>query len=139
MQKNNVVKVVIDTNVWIHFLISGKPEKFERLIATGTIRILFSIELLQEITVTTTKPKLKKYFGPRAINDMLSSLEEHIVLVSVQSEVSLCRDISDNFLLSLAKDGNADYLISGDMDLLEISEFEGTSIVTITNFLSAVS
>ena len=52
----------------------------------------------------------------------------------MESEVEVCRDPNDNFLLSLAKDGQADFLITGDKDLLVIQEFEGTRIVTFKEF-----
>jgi len=54
--------------------------------------------------------------------------------VDVKSNVNECRDAKDNFLLSLAKDGKADYLITGDKDLLTIKEFEGTIITNISGF-----
>jgi predicted nucleic acid-binding protein len=52
----------------------------------------------------------------------------------VTSSVSLCRDKKDNFLLALAKDACADYLITGDKDLLVIKKFERTQIITITEY-----
>jgi uncharacterized protein len=55
--------------------------------------------------------------------------------LTVTSEVSLCRDEDDNFLLALAKDSKADFLITGDKDLLVLKQFENTSILTLTEFL----
>jgi len=45
-----------------------------------------------------------------------------------------CRDPKDNFLLALAKDGNADYLITGDDDLRSMNQFEKTIIVKLNEF-----
>ncbi|MGB3849642.1 MAG: putative toxin-antitoxin system toxin component, PIN family, partial [Tunicatimonas sp.] len=45
-----------------------------------------------------------------------------------------CRDAKDNFLLSLAKDGKADYLVTGDGDLLDIEIFGNTQIMTYHQF-----
>jgi uncharacterized protein len=52
--------------------------------------------------------------------------------------VAVCRDEKDNFLLSLAFDGNADFLITGDQDLLELKKYKRTRIMTITDFLATV-
>jgi predicted nucleic acid-binding protein len=41
----------------------------------------------------------------------------------------------DNFLLALAKDGKAHYLLTGDKDLLDLEKFGKTRIVTISHFL----
>jgi putative PIN family toxin of toxin-antitoxin system len=60
-------------------------------------------------------------------------------LVDVHSVVEVCRDPKDNFLLALVKDGNADYLITGDDDLLVLETFEKTKIVTLTDFEAAFS
>jgi predicted nucleic acid-binding protein len=47
---------------------------------------------------------------------------------------SICRDVRDNFLLALAKDSKADYLITGDKVLLELKNFNKTKITTISSF-----
>jgi hypothetical protein len=56
--------------------------------------------------------------------------------VNVKSKIEMCRDSKDNFLLSLAVDGNADYLITGDKDLLILEKVNKTLIVTIQEYLS---
>lgn len=61
-------------------------------------------------------------------------LETHGELVEVRSEVQICRDIKDNFLLALAKDGKADYLLTGDEDLLMLKQFEQTKILSYSEF-----
>lgn len=54
--------------------------------------------------------------------------------VTVSSAVDVSRDPEDNFLLSLALDGKADFLITGDKDLLSLKKFESTEIITIADF-----
>ncbi len=54
--------------------------------------------------------------------------------IDIHSNVEICRDKKDNFLLKLAKDGHADYLITGDNDLLVLNPFEQTKIITIRQF-----
>lgn len=50
--------------------------------------------------------------------------------------IKVCRDPNDDFLLALAKDGKANYLLTGDKDLLEIKAFEKIKIVTLAEFLN---
>ena len=99
------------------------------------VRLLFSTELITEIQQTITKPRLKKYFGTNALEEMLSTFEPFIDLIEVQSIVTICRDPKDNFLLAIAKDGKADYLLTGDNDLLDLKKFGKTKIITIVNFI----
>ena len=97
--------------------------------------LLFSKELIVEIRQTINKPKLKKYFKLNGFEEMLLAFEPFIQMVEVESTVSVCRDTKDDFLLALAKDGKADYLITGDKDLLILEKFDKTKIKTFVVFL----
>ena len=70
-----------------------------------------------------------------ALEEMLSSFEPFIDLIEVASVVTICRDTKNNFLLALAKDGNVDYLLTGDKDLLVIKKFGKPKITTIADFI----
>jgi putative PIN family toxin of toxin-antitoxin system len=135
MAKSNSLRLIIDTNLWISFLISDRERKLDSLLLFEKIKILFSLELIEELTRTSTYPKLKKYLGPNVAVEMLSNLEPYIDLIEVKSIIQICRDPKDNFLLSLAIDGNADFLLTGDKDLLELKKIGKTAIMTISNFL----
>ena len=136
MPKDNLVRLIIDTNIWISFLISDKYQKLDKVLSHPKTTILFSIELLEEINRVATFPKLKKYFSLNAVEEMLLSLEDYVELVKVKSKVEICRDPADNFLLALSKDGEAIFLITGDQDLLDLETFGITKIISLTNFLN---
>ena len=53
----------------------------------------------------------------------------------MKSNIEVCRDAKDNFLLNLAIDSKADYLITGDTDLLIIEKIKKTNIITFTEFI----
>ena len=139
MQKNNPLKLIIDTKLWISFIISNKPTLIDPLLFSGEARLLFSKALIAEIAQTITKPKLKKYFSTNALKEMLSAFEPFTDLIEVKSAVTHCRDNKDNFLLALAKDGKADYLLTGDKDLLELESFGKTKIKTIVLFIEEIN
>lgn len=109
MPKSKPLKLIIDTNLWVSFIISNKQSLLDPLLFTEEARLLFSTELIAEIQQTITKPKLKKYFKTNALEEMLSTVEPFIDLIEVESNVTVCRDPKDNFLLALARDGKADY------------------------------
>lgn len=54
----------------------------------------------------------------------------------VKSKVNVCRDSKDNFLLSLSQDSKADFLITGDKDLLVLEKFKSTRVLTISDFMN---
>ncbi len=135
MPKSKSLRLVIDTNLWISFIISKKFNQLEPILLIENTRILFSSELVQELEATITKPKLQKYFSPNALDEMLNVFDSYIDFITVKTKVQVCRDPKDDFLLSLAKDGKANYLVTGDNDLLEIGKFEETEIIKITDFI----
>jgi uncharacterized protein len=83
------------------------------------------------------RPKFKKYFSQKDISSLLDSIHEYADFIPIVSRVNVCRDKKDNFLLSLCLDGKADFLITGDEDLLVLKKFKKTSITKIADFLKA--
>jgi putative PIN family toxin of toxin-antitoxin system len=135
MPKNNILKLIIDTNLWVSFLISNSHRKLDTLLIGNKIIFLFSEALLSEIKQTISKPRLKKYFLENAFGEMMEVFEPYIELIEVRSTVNVCRDPDDNFLLALAKDGKANYLLTGDEDLLILKISEKPVLLPLLPFL----
>lgn len=83
-------------------------------------------QLLEEINLVTQRPKLQKYFPVTKVQEFLEVLNIIGFSIEITSEVSIGRDAKDNYLLALAKDSQAYFLITGDRDLLSWVNFEGT-------------
>lgn len=132
------MRIILDTNLWISFLISSKFDKLDDLLFTHQCKLLFSQELLEEFITVVKRPKIRKYISKRELEDVLETIDEVAEFVKVTSEVEMCRDPKDNFLLSLAIDGNADYLLTGDEDLLVLEKVGSSEIKTISYFFDLV-
>ena len=130
--------VILDTNLWISFLITKKFSKLDDFILNGKIKLIFSEELIEEFITVTKRPKLKKYFNDSDIQELLHLFDTFGILMNVTTEVTDCRDPKDNFLLSLAVDSNADYLVTGDSDLLVLKNINKTKIVTWSKFINDI-
>ena len=140
MQREKRIKIVVDTNLWISFLMSLPTERrLKRLFLSGKIVFLFSRTLFNELETTAKRRKFRRYFEASHADDLLQMLIEIVEIVDVHSVVGICRDPKDNFLLALAKDGSADYLITGDSDLLTLEKLEKTKIVTLSAFEKMLS
>jgi hypothetical protein len=124
-------KVILDTNLWISFLITRDFSFLDNFIETGKMKLIFSEELFSEFISVTERPKFKKYFTESDVKHLIRIIDRFGMLVQVTTEISRCRDIKDNFLLSLAIDSNADYLVTGDNDLLDLEYINETKILTI--------
>ncbi len=138
VKQNNEIRIIIDTNLWISFLISKDFSKLDQLIFSKKAVLIFSQELLDEFCEVANRPKFRRFFSLSDIEEILEIIEEFSDFVKVHTQVEICRDANDDFLLSLSIDGNADYLLTGDKDLLELMEFGNTKIQTISNFLLSV-
>ena len=97
MPKNKPLKLIIDTNLWISFIISNKQNLLDSLLLSKEARLLFSKELIAEIQQTIAKPKLRKYFDTNALEEMFSTFEPFIDLIEVGSIVTVCRDVKERF------------------------------------------
>ena len=129
-------RIIIDTNLWISFLLSKEFSKLDKLLLNNKVKLLFSEELLEEFLSVIKRPKLRKYFDHSDVQALLTTINEVAEFIVVKSNVMMCRDEKDNFLLSLALDGNADFLITGDKDLLVLEKINDIPIITIQEFLS---
>lgn len=133
---NQKDRVIIDTNIWISFLLIKNNPNLDALLSDKFIVLLFSEELINEFIEVTKRSKFKKYFSLADIQVLLTQLKFRADFINVTSKVSICRDPKDNFLLALSKDGNATHLITGDKDLLDLKKFEKTQILSMADYLT---
>ncbi len=132
-------KIIIDTNWWVSFILSKHSFGLPDFFLNETIDFYFSNELLQEIKTTLTYTKRKHRINTINLEQFFSFIEEIAVIVDTTSVVTICRDKKDNFLLALARDAGADYLVSNDEDLLSIKQFQNTLILTLSQFIETIN
>ena len=131
-------KVIIDTNLWVSFLISREFEKLDFLFSSGKICLLFSERLFAEFIGVASREKFRKYFSKNDIDELSIKMKNVAKMVQTKSLQTQCRDPKDNFLLELAVDGKANYLLTGDKDLLELKTVNKTKIVKIEEFFREI-
>jgi len=132
-------RLIIDTNLWISFLLTADIAKLDQIFSNESVILLFSQELLDEFIEVANRPKFKKYFTINTLEDLLQQIRLAAQFIQVTSNIDICRDSKDNFLLSIAKDGDADYLVTGDKDLLILKKIGKTKILTFTDYVTRKS
>ncbi len=125
-------RVIIDTNLWISFLLTKDFSRFDRILSEELLTLLFSEELLEEFLEVAKRPKFRKDFSMPDLHELLTQIKDRAEFIIVNSVTNICRDPKDNYLLSLAKNGKATHLITGDKDILDIKMFGKTKILTLT-------
>ena len=136
--QGNPLRVVIDTNIWISFLIGKTLTGLSKAIISGQVIVLFSDTLFRELIEVLKRPKFKKYFSETAIENLVTLLYEKVDLIEVTHYFEDCRDVKDNFLLNLAVSGRANYLVTGDADLLMLNPFQDVEIISYQHFQNLI-
>jgi putative PIN family toxin of toxin-antitoxin system len=131
---NKKTVVVLDTNIFISaVLFKGTPlEILQLCISKNEIDIAISPELLAELI-----GKLKYKFGIKSqtLESLKVELESSMLYILPEYTTQICRDTSDNKIIDLAICAGAEFIITGDKDLLEIKTYKGIKILTAVEFL----
>ena len=130
------MKVIIDTNLWISFLIGHQTQLVRRMLTDKRFDVYVCARLVEEIRDVATRDKIRKYVTQADIDDLLAIINAFCQLSIIRTEApaTAIRDPKDLYLLSLAETIGADYIVSGDADLTDIGQYHGTKIMTIANF-----
>ena len=134
-------KIIIDTNLWISFLIGKRLSSLKSLLSDSNFGVFVCEELLIEIQNISAKQKIQRYISKDDILDLFVVIDKYCQFVYIeQGVVSLdLRDAKDLYLLSMADTVGADFIITGDKDLLALQFHNQTKIVTYNGFLSLIS
>jgi uncharacterized protein len=128
------MKAVFDTNVFIAaFVASGICAKLLLRARRGQFQLVGSSYIFKEFEQVLTK---KFSVSRNEARDALRLIAEatHLIVDPTETVTGICRDPDDDAILACALAGKADYLITGDVDLLALKSFEGIPILSPRNF-----
>jgi len=135
-----MLKIVLDTNVLVSALINphGKPAQIINYVFENKLRLFTSPSIIEEMERVLSYPKLMKRHGleKEELREFVSDLLSIMLLIEEEKTTEVIMEgPSDNKYLSCAINGKVDFIISGDIHLLNLGEYEGIQIVTPTRFL----
>ena len=121
------LRVVLDTNVLLSALVftGGVMGQFRKLWTSQKILPYTSKEAVQELIRVLANPKFKLDSSGQnsLLADYLPFAQVTDVLVNIhQASLPICRDPLDQIFLVLARASQADFLISGDQNLLVLAD-----------------
>ena len=134
-----MIRVVFDTNVIISamlFIDSAPGRAILASLEYGTI--LMSQSLAEELSQVLDRDKFDRYLPRERRERFLTSLIRATDLINVNASIHACRDPKDNRILELAVDGDADFIVTGDADLLVLRSLWDIPIVTPTGLLRII-
>ncbi len=138
------VRVIFDANIYISYLLSparlGTITALFGAVASGQVKLLVMKQLQEELVgKVSSKAFLAKRISRQDLESFMDFLEQFAELlpdIDNQAIASISRDPKDDYLLAYALLGQADYLVTGDQDLLVIGKVNGLQIVTPGEFLN---
>jgi putative PIN family toxin of toxin-antitoxin system len=142
-----ILRVVIDTNLFVSGVINvhGLPRRLLEAWYAGQVLVLTEASLLAEVIRVLERPRIRTKYGltPERITELQERIVRTAELVTPLSPLPAhSRDAHDNNFLAVALGGNAEYLITGDDDLLVLDGHPALGrlrIVTVHDFLEILA
>ena len=132
----NNLRGVFDNNLLISAALlqtSVPRQAFDKILDHG--KVLLSVPVMLELADVLSRTKFDKYLTQDERMRFLVNFLKVAEMVEITETITICRDPKDDKLLELAISGNADYLVTGDNDLLVLNPFRGIEIITPRDFL----
>ncbi|GBF81349.1 putative toxin-antitoxin system toxin component, PIN family [Aphanothece sacrum] len=132
-----MVRFVLDTNVIVSSLLFSQSiprQAVNKALDTG--KILISQEIIRELTKVLNRKKLNKYLLQEERMKFLADFLKDAETVTITQNFDVCRDKKDNKFIDLAVCGKAQYIITGDQDLLTLNPFSEIYIINSRQFLN---
>lgn len=129
----NLHKVILDTNILISAVgFGGKPREILNLVLKKQIKAFTSPTLLAELEDVIHKkfPILSEDF-----NRLRRQIKKNFKIVRPKETIEVLKDTDDNRVLEAAIEGNCDYIITGDSELLGLNVYRKVEIITPEQFI----
>jgi putative PIN family toxin of toxin-antitoxin system len=135
------MRVLYDTNIFISYLLSetttGTIAVIMRGVLQGRCTLLLPDEVLQEMVAAIEhKPHIADRIAPERVTAFMKDLQAVAEVIPPIREAipPVSRDAKDNYLLAYALIGRADYLVTGDDDLLSLDRIGTVTILRPSDF-----
>ncbi len=131
------MKIVIDTNLLVSAFVFGGlvKKKLERILTDEHIKIITSPAINAELEEVLFREKFQKFQTKIYLEAQFTAFLADASTIPITRGFNDCRDPKDNKFLDAAVSGHADFIITGDADLLVLHPFSRVKIVTITDFI----
>jgi putative PIN family toxin of toxin-antitoxin system len=129
------MKVVLDSNIFVSsFFWRGNPRKVFDRVTNGLDELFITDEILQEVAGVLSRKKFE--VTEKEIEDYIKIIESYSIKIIIQNEIEkICRDKDDDKILQCGLEGNADFIITGDDDLLVLEKYKAIRIVKPREYL----
>jgi len=99
------MKIILDTNIWISFLIGHKTSLVQRILTDIRFDVIVCRQLVDEIILVANRDKISQRVSRTDLQDLLDIIQAFCIHVKIEKEAPLkaIRDPKDLYLLSLSE------------------------------------
>lgn len=141
MSKSKKLKIVLDANWYVSACISRKSRRtlYYEILKNTRFQVFYSAELMAEFDRVIVRPKFAKIITPKYVDYFKTVALMHMQEAKSGAVPTIVRDVNDNYLLGICEGCQADFLITGDLDLLILGRYKNTAILSMGQFFLAMS
>jgi len=137
-----VIKAVVDANVLISSVIAplGHSRQIFNAWRDGAFLLVTSPGILEEVSRRLAHPRIANRYSISSEDRIavLRLLKAESMITPGSRDVSVTRDPTDDKVIAAALETGAEYIVTGDKDLLTLGKYEGVGILTPARFISAI-
>jgi len=130
-------RVVLDTNIILSGVIFRGSNPFRAVVrAFERGEVLSSSATRNELREVVRRQKFERYVPLEQRIHEVEELIEDMEPVLILEKLQICVDPKDDMLVELAVNGKADFIVTGDDDLLRLNPFRGIAVITPAAYLA---
>lgn len=129
-------RFVFDTNMLVSVLLVGNSAPSKVFAHAETCGVLLaSAPTIDEFNRVLRRRKFDRYLSRETRFEFFRRYCAAVEMVAIKKEVKICRDPEDDKFLEVALNGQAQYLLTGDADLLALHSYRSVRIITPRAFI----
>jgi hypothetical protein len=134
------MRLILDTNILVSALLSplGAPAKLLDAWERKTFTLVASDVLIAEFRDVAARPFFRARLRASAAELLAAGLRDFSVYIRDLPSGPIAPDPKDSYLLAMAEAGHADFLVTGDKELLSLKHHKSTRIVTPAAMIEAL-
>ena len=132
-------RIIIDTNLLVSRALTPNSVTASAVrMMIDHCHLLVSQATMDELATVLIRIQSKRYITKDEMYALIHAYKEFAEWVPIIERVEACRDPKDDKFLELAINGHAEFLVTGDKDLLVLHPFKDTKILAPKDFIETL-
>lgn len=129
------MRVIIDVNIWVSFCIGQYLDNLPLVVGHQSVQLFVCEALEIEFANVASRPRLAKYIRPERVIEVFQLMEAYGIYAEIKQAEANFVDSKDNYLLDFSRSVNANFLVTGDQELLALESYFEMKIISFREFV----